>query len=327
MHDRNDRTTSPQSEMALVTGATGYIGTHLVQRLLDTHVPTRILQRHHSQAANLHGMQPEIVTAPLEDVDRLTKAMTDITIVYHFAGAGSPSSSLDDYRRIIETNVTGTLNLLTAAVRAGVRRVVLASTAAVYGHVSSAALREDMTPQPMSMYGISKLAAEQLCSMFHNEYGLETVALRYFNVYGPDQDRSGTSTRLIPMLMRLLRSGEPVTLYGNGEQTRDFVYIDDVVAAAVQAGEQQDANRQVVNIGSGTATSLRSAVEMMSDVLNVTPNIRLESRRDKDIMNAVADISLARQHLTYEPCRSFHGGIERTAATHNATPGAPLRHA
>lgn len=312
MNEHGGKTTPSQSNVALVTGGTGYIGSHLVKRLIAEGQGVRVLVRDIESNAG-DGPNAVVVAASLANVGQLVDAMEGVDVVYHLAGAGSPASGADEYRTIFETNVTGTMNVLTAAVTAGVRRVVLASSASVYGRVSSTALREDMELKPVSPYAISKVTAELLCEMFHREQGLETVALRYFNVYGPGQEEEGPSTKLIPTLVQSLRNGRPITVYGDGSQKRDFVYIDDVVTGTLLAGRAEEIYHRKINIGSGQGVTIQDVITQLAEHMMVAPHIATMPSRPNDVEVSVSDVSLAKQLLKYRPSSHLSYGLAQVA--------------
>lgn len=297
----------------LVTGATGFIGRNLVARLVQLDSIVRVLRRTPRETRSNPFPVVDIV-ADLSDRAALIDAMEGVDVVYHLAGVGSPSSPEEQYPEIIDTNVTGTLNVLLAAADAGVRRVVAASSASVYGRISSPALSEDMVSQPVSLYAISKQATESMCAMVHHSRGLETVALRYFSVYGPGEDPDGTSTRLIPSLHRRLATHQPIILFGDGKQTRDFVHVDDVVTATIQAGSARALGREVINVGSGHAVSVGDVVSILSKHMETSSEIRFEPERPYEIRHSVANIAKARNLLGFTPERSFSRAMELLAS-------------
>lgn len=301
----------------LVTGATGFIGSHVVAGLMGRPSPIRVLVRRKDDVEKF-AKTIEVIQGDVLDYDVLRSAMQDVRVIFHFAGVGSPSSPQDELSRILETNITGTLNVLRAAVEAGAERLIFASSASVYGRLSSTSLSENMVPQPLSVYAVSKLSAEHLCGVTHHAAGLETVALRYFNVYGPGEDRDGLSTKLIPTLLKKLLKNEPITLFGNGFQTRDFVHIDDVVNATIRAADSSGIGHSVINIGSGEMRTVFDVVETISERLGKTATINYEPAREQEIEHSVADVSLASEMLGFSRSVTFSTGIESVIVEQNA---------
>lgn len=303
----SEGTDETKDRTCLVTGATGFIGSHLTRSLQAKGVPTLALVR--PGRAHAPNVTVPIVEAGLGDVPSLRSILSGVDTVYHLAGTGSPATDSRVYDRMIETNITGTLNVLSAAVEAGVRRVVVASSASVYGALSSSALHEDMTPQPVSVYGITKLATEQLCEMYSRTYGVQTVSLRIFNVYGPGDDRDGRELQLIPTLLRRIREGLPCTIFGDGKQTRDFIHVSDAVRAIVQAGVVDDTQHMVLNVGTGSATRISELLPLIAEAIGVQPTITYAPSREGEVRHAVADIGRMGAVLRFTPSVSIEKGI------------------
>lgn len=297
-----------KNQRCLVTGATGFIGSHLVEALLTRNASVTALVRPTSKLPE--GWTVPLVRSELHDLEFMTAAMRNVDVVYHLAGSGSPSTPATHHEQMIQTNITGTLNVLKASVEAGVRRVVMASSASVYGSLSSSALHEDMMPQPVSVYGITKLAAEQLCEMYSRVYGLQAVSLRIFNVYGPGDDRAGREVQLIPTLMRRIREGLPCTIYGDGRQTRDFIHVLDAVRAIVQAGEVDDTQHMVLNVGTGHAIRISELLPIIAAAAGVDPLLHYAPSREGEVRHAVADIGRMRAVLGFLPSFDIEQGIQ-----------------
>jgi UDP-glucose 4-epimerase len=222
--------------------------------------------------------------------------------------------SVADPRTSVDVGVTGTLNVLLAARDAGARRVVFASSSSVYGDTPEMPKHEEMKPRPLSPYAISKLSAEQLCGVFTRLYGLETVALRYFNVFGPNQDPASAYAAVIPKFIAAVRAGDRPTIFGDGEQTRDFTYIDNVVDANLRASRAPDAAGKVFNIASGRAISVNRMLELVGEYLGLPAEADYADPRPGDIKHSLADIEAARSVLGYEPTITFEEGLRRTVA-------------
>jgi UDP-glucose 4-epimerase len=301
----------------LVTGGCGFIGSHLVDRLLSEGLEVTVIDNldtghltniaHHQRKKGFHFIRGDI-----RDFGFVKKTMKDIEIVFHEAALASVTISVKDPILTNDINVTGTLNLLKASSDLHVKRFIYASSAAVYGDTSSPQKREDMTPNPTSPYGVSKLAAENYVTLFHKLYGLETISLRYFNVYGPRQRfdiQCAYGGAITIFTNRLLRNMPPI-IYGDGEQTRDFVYIQDVIEANMLALNSKNAAGEAFNIGTGTPTSINQIAEALKDILNKKhlENIYADPR-PTDIKHGYADISKANKTLGYNPKFSIKEGL------------------
>lgn len=296
-----------------MTGANGYIGSFLIERLVKAHKDVRLFVRSPNRSS-LAGTYPnlEVFEGDILNPADLAEAMADVNIVFHLAGRGSPVSPVESDADLLQVNVTGTLHVLNAAVEAGVRRVVYASSAAVYGDSTDNPKRESMTLMPSSTYAVSKIGAEHLCSMIHRRGTVETVVLRLFNVYGPRQTGPGQDDKLVPRVIRSIQTGDAITLRGDGEQTRDFVYIDDVVDAFVRAGNVAGAAGTIINVGTGQPVSIKSVVAMIANTLGVSPKIGREPAIDGEVMAATADVTLCDSVLGWSPGISMADGIAAT---------------
>jgi nucleoside-diphosphate-sugar epimerase len=299
----------------LVTGGAGFIGSHLVARLVERGAAVRVLDNFSSgkreNLAVLEG-QVEVIEGDVRDEAAVRRAVAGVDVVYHQAALPSVPRSIADPRSTFDTNVSGTLNLLLAARDAGCQRVVFASSSSVYGDTPVLPKHEAMTPRPLSPYAISKLSGEQLCTVFSCIYGLETVALRYFNVFGPRQDPASPYAAVIPKFLHALATGEPPVIYGDGRQSRDFTYVDNVVAANVAAARAEGVAGQVFNIASGQSVTLLEMLESMALLVGAPPRARHEPPRPGDIRDSLADISGARAAFGYDVGITFDAGLERT---------------
>jgi UDP-glucose 4-epimerase len=302
----------------LVTGGAGFIGSHVAEALLARGAHVRVLDNlsggRREYLELLASVGAEAIVGDVRQPDDLRRAVRDVEVVFHHAAIASPQRSIDDPAATLETNLTGTQNVLLAARDAGARRVVYASSAAVYGDSPEFPKREDMAPQPLSPYGLHKLAGEGLCGLFTRLYGLETVALRYFNVFGPRQDPASDYAAVIPRFVQAAVAGLRPTVYGDGTQTRDFIYIADVVQANLLAAEAPEAAGRVVNIGRGERTSLLELLATLGTLLGADLAPDWLPPRPGDIHDSVADITLARRVLGFEPRTGFSEGLARTAA-------------
>lgn len=300
----------------LVTGAAGFIGRSIAQRLLEQgHSVRGVDNLSTGKRENLQGLDRlDFVLADITDAQGMRRACEGIDVIFHEAALASVPRSVLDPEATNHANVTGTVALLNAACDAGVRRVVYAGSSSAYGDSPSLPKREDMLPNPISPYAVSKLAGEHYLASFWQVYGLETVTIRYFNVFGPYQDPSsqysGVLARFIPMMLR----GEAPTVHGDGEQSRDFTYIENVVEAnllAASAPAGKVAGR-MFNVATGTRVSLNETAEILKKLTGYTGPVHHGPERAGDIKHSLADITLARESLGYQPKVSFEEGLQRT---------------
>lgn len=299
----------------LVTGGAGFIGSHIAEALLDRGDSVRIFDNlatgRISNLAALKG-RAEFVEGDLRDLDSLRSAVEGVEVVFHQGALASVPRSIADPIRSLETNINGTQNVLIAARDAAVRRVVYASSSSVYGNTPTLPKREDMPTNPMSPYALQKLTGELLCGIFTRIYELETVALRYFNVFGPRQDPTSEYAAVIPRFLTALIERRRPIIFGDGEQTRDFTYIANVVQANLLAATAPQAVGHAMNIGCGEQISLNTVLHMAGDLLGVTVDAEYRDPRPGDVRDSLADISLARRLLAYKPIVSFREGLAYT---------------
>lgn len=299
----------------LLTGGAGFIGAHTAQALVKRGDTVRVLDNFSTgQRQHLAGLDVEIVVGDVQDLETVRQAVRDMTHILHLAALVSVPRSVADPLAANAVNVVGTLNVLQAARAASVQRVVCASSSAVYGDVGVGPKREDQALYPLSPYGVSKLAAEKYCAVFQAVYQLETVALRYFNVFGPRQDPHSEYAAVIPKFITALVEGRPPLIYGDGEQTRDFVYIDNVVQANLLALAAPAAAGQAVNVAMGAAVSLNQLARLLIEITGAVGLPQYLAPRPGDIRHSTADITQAGAALGYAPAVSFRAGLERTVA-------------
>jgi len=301
----------------LVTGGAGFIGSHLVDGLLAAGHQVRVLDNlstaDEDNLAHLAGSL-RVLRGDLRDRDVTSAAMADVDVVFHLASISSVRRSILDPVESIDVNVRGTMQVLQMAQESGVRRVIIASSAAIYGDSDKLPLKETEPPMPLSPYAVHKLACEHLAKVFTQMYGLETVALRYFNVYGERQRVDAEYAAAIPRFAELLIHNEPPIIFGDGEQTRDFIHISDAIAANLLAAESDAAVGQVFNIASGQGASVNEVVQTLAELSGACVAPRYEPTRVGDIRHSVADISLARDLLGFTPRVSLHDGLARMLA-------------
>jgi len=305
------------SDLHLVTGGAGFIGSAIARSLVARGDRVRILDDFSSgKRANLAklGGNVEIVEGSILDERVLAQAVEKATVVFHQAAIPSVPMSMADPLRSHEVNATGTLRVLQAAARAGVERLVYAASSAAYGSAPALPKVEQMVPEPISPYGVAKLAGENYCRVYAEAYGLSTVCLRYFNVFGPRQDPRSEYAAVIPKFITCALAGDAPTIFGDGHQSRDFCYIDNVVQANLAASAAPGISGRVYNIASGQATTLIQLVAAIGEVLGRPIDVRHEPERSGDIKHSVADISAARAALGYTAAVPFVEGIRRTVA-------------
>ncbi len=301
----------------LVTGGAGFIGSHLVEALLAAGNRVRILDDFSTgKRDNLRGVQDQVqvIQGSVTDGNTVRTAVAEIDRVFHLAAIASVQRSLEDPLATHEMNATGTLHVLDAARRAGVRRVVYAATCAAYGDLSGGARVETDPLAPLSPYAAAKLAGEYYCQSFTTAYGLETVRLRFFNVFGPRQDPSSPYSGVIALFQSAMRTGKAPTIYGDGLQTRDFVYVADVVQALVLAAEAPAAAGKVYNIGSGKATSVLDLVRAINVQMGADLSAKHAPARPGEVRHSLAEIGKAQRDLGYRPQVGFDEGLRLTLA-------------
>jgi UDP-glucose 4-epimerase len=302
---------------ALVTGGAGFIGSNLVRALVARGDDVRVLDNFSTgNRSNLAGLgeDVELVEGELRSYERVHNAVRGVEVVFHLGALGSVPRSVQDPLTSGAVNVEGTLNVLLAARDEGVRRVVFASSSSIYGNQPELPLRETMAPDPISPYGVAKLAAERYCVSFTRVYSsMETVVLRYFNVFGPRQDPRSQYAAVVPLFVTAIAAGEPVTIFDDGEQSRDFTYIDNVVAANLLASDAPGASGRIFNISSGAPATVNELADTIGRLLDKPVERRYLPPRPGDLRNSWADVSEARAGLGFEPSVSLEDGLRRTA--------------
>lgn len=299
----------------VVTGGAGFIGSHIVEVLAQHHHEIVILDNLFS--GNFSNIQPILKTknvtfvhGSVTDISLLRQIFEDADGIFHEAAIASVQQSVQNPLETHDVNSTGTLNVLIAARDCGVKKIVCASTAAVYGDNPHLPKREDMIPELLSPYAVSKLTGEYYCSVFSQLYGIKTVSLRYFNVYGPRQDSGSEYSGVISKFIAQARQSKPITIFGDGTQTRDFVFVSDVVSANILA--MKSGVQGVFNIGCGVQTSLNELAETVKNIVGIDVPVIYGPSREGDINKSCADISRARTMLGYVPEFLVSEGLERT---------------
>jgi nucleoside-diphosphate-sugar epimerase len=306
----------------LVTGAAGFIGRSIAAALLkrgeDVRGIDNFITGKRSNLAGLEGM--EFVEGDLTDPQQCARACEGVEVVFHEAALASVPRSVADP---VGTNlhcVTATLNLLVAARAAGVRRVVYAGSSSAYGDTPTLPKREDMLPNPISPYAVAKLAGEQYMRAFWRVYGLETVVLRYFNVFGPFQDPTSHYSGVLAIFCRRMLAGEQPTIYGDGEQSRDFTYIDNVVHANLMAADApaEKIAGQMMNVATGSRSTLNETFNILCELTGYKGEPAYGALRSGDIRDSFADIRRAGELLGYGPIVDFREGLRRTVEWYRA---------
>jgi UDP-glucose 4-epimerase len=299
----------------VVTGGAGFVGSNLVRRLVGLGEEVRAIDDVSSgYRANLAGLGEGLTfyEESILDLKLLRRAFEGADVVLHQAALASVPESVEDPVGCNSVNVEGTLNVLLAARDCGVKRVVFASTCALYGDDPQIPKREDMPPAPKSPYAVSKLAGEQYCRVFGETFGLETVCLRYFNVYGPHQDPHSSYAAAVPVFIYCLMQGRRPRVFGDGEQSRDFVFVEDVVEANLQAARAPGAAGAILNIGSGRQTTINDVLRALQEAMGETAEPEHCDERQGDVRHSLADISRAREAIGFEPQVAFEEGVCRT---------------
>jgi nucleoside-diphosphate-sugar epimerase len=300
---------------ALVTGGAGFIGSNISRRLAQEGWSVRIVDNLSSgKLGNLSDIagKIEFVQADIGDEATAGKAVAGVDVVFHLAAQVSVPASVDDPVRTHRDCTDATFKLLLAARDAKVRRFVYSASSAAYGDDPEQPKKETMLPRPISPYAIGKLAGEYYCSVFARVFGIETISLRYFNVFGPYQDPKSQYAAAIPAFIATMLKGNRPTIYGDGEQTRDFTFIDNVVQANLLAATAKCTAGEVVNIASGTSVTVNETISNLNDILGMNVQPVYAPPRAGDVKFSSADISLARKTLGFEPQVSFREGLTRT---------------
>jgi UDP-glucose 4-epimerase len=299
----------------LVSGGAGFIGSHLVERLLGEGHVVRVLDdfstgRRENLAFAKPGAALEVVTGDIRDARAVEEAVAGVEAIFHEAALVSVPRSVESPEISCDINAHGTARVFDAARRAGIRRLVFASSAAVYGETGRGPVSEGEPVRPLSPYGVDKLYTEHLAALYHALYGFEAVPLRYFNVFGPRQDPSSAYSGVISIFVSRLLAGDPITIHGDGEQTRDFVYVADVVEANMRAMFAPYPGPSPLNVARGAHTTLNALASMLGEIIGVTPQITRGPARAGDIRHSVADITAIRSALGYEPKWAVRDGLD-----------------
>jgi nucleoside-diphosphate-sugar epimerase len=301
----------------LVTGGAGFIGSHIVEALVERGDAVRVLDNLTTgKQENLEAVAGrfEFVEGDIRDPETCARAVKDMDHVLHEAALASVVRSVEDPLLTNAINVTGTLNLLLAARDAGVKSIVLASSSAVYGDDPAMPKVEGREGRPLSPYAVSKFVDEKYAQAFHALYGMNTVALRYFNVFGPRQDPFSHYAAVIPLFITKILRGERPIVYGDGEQSRDFIFVENVVRANIEAAGSAASAGEVLNVASGDGLTVNGLLVAVNEILGTRLEAIHADARPGDIRHSTADVSKSRRVLGFEPPVSFLDGLRETAA-------------
>jgi len=306
----------PLSGIALVTGGAGFIGSHLASALSEQGARVRVIDDLSTGSEeNLReiGGDIDFIKASITDTSALAGALENVELIFHEAAIPSVPRSVENPAETHEASVNGTFSVLLVAKEKKVRRVVYAASSSAYGDQPESPKHEGMRPDPLSPYAVAKLVGEYYCQAFTRSYGLETVCLRYFNVFGPRQDPSSQYSGVISRFIRALELEEKPVIYGDGEQSRDFTYIANVVEANLQAAESSAAVGKVINIANGVSVTINELLDSLKSLTNrseVSPEYA--PRRTGDVLHSLADLTLAQSALRYSPKIGLEEGLRRT---------------
>ncbi len=304
-------------KLALVTGGAGFIGSHLVRALLDQDWRVRVLDdlsTGHQHNLSEIASRIELIIGSICEPTTVQRCVSGADTIFHVAARGSVPRSIDEPLVTHEVNINGTLNMLVAAKAAGVRRFVYSASSSAYGDTPTLPKSEDMPLRPLSPYAVTKIATEQYCTVFSHVYGLETISLRYFNVFGPRQDPDSAYAAVIPAFVsRMLRGQRPV-IFGDGEQTRDFCFVENVVNANLLAARAERLHGEVVNIACGERVSLNRIVGLLNAALGRELEADYRPARVGDVKHSLASLEAAKRAIGYTPRVYFEEGLQRSIA-------------
>lgn len=299
----------------LVTGGAGFIGANIVRQLIDNGEKVKVLDNFNTgKRENINELMNEIefMEGDVTNNQTVIEAVKDVDVIFHQGAIPSVPKSIIDPMKTNYANINGTLRLLQAAAQANVKRFIYAASSSAYGFNETLPKQEDMPGRPMSPYAVSKYAGELYCKVFHHLYGLETISLRYFNVFGPHQDPNSKYAAVIPAFIKSILNNESPVIYGDGTQSRDFTYIDNVVAANLLAANAPKLQGEVINIGNGSQIALNELVMYINNILGKNIPVAYTAERQGDVKHSLADISLAEKLIGYRPSTSFHEGLKHT---------------
>jgi nucleoside-diphosphate-sugar epimerase len=299
----------------LVTGGAGFIGSNIAEKLVELGEEVVVFDNLSTgHEGNIEHIREKIdfLKGDIRNASEVRSALEDVDYVLHQAALASVPRSIDDPLLVNEVNVGGTLTVLEESRHAGVKSVVYAASSSAYGDSEVLPKREDMLPVPLSPYGISKLVGEYYCSVYSKVYGLPTISIRYFNVFGPRQDPASQYAAVIPIFISSLLAGKSPTIYGDGEQSRDFTYVENIVKANIMAAQSDSAAGQVVNVACGGRFTLNELYGMLCDLIGVSIDPVFSDPRPGDVKHSHADITMAEELLGYSVDTDFEEGLKKT---------------
>ncbi|MBN1569916.1 MAG: SDR family oxidoreductase [Acidobacteria bacterium] len=318
-------------EKMVVTGGAGFIGSNLAEHLLDMgHSVVVIDNLSTGRKTNLSGWAEnagsrfQFLQMDINETDPLRQAFSGVHCVFHLAAIPSVARSIENPAATQKANINGTLSVLTAARDAGVKRVVAASSSSIYGDDPNLPKREDRMGRCLSPYALSKVVTEEYCRLFYRLYGLETVALRYFNVFGPRQDPNSHYAAVIPRFSTLLLESRSPVVFGDGEQSRDFTFVANVINANLKAASAPNVAGEAFNIGCGAQTSLNQLIDKLNKLLDRQLKPKYEPPRKGDVRHSVADISKAGKMLDYVPSISLETGLQHVLDWYRTHPAEAI---
>jgi nucleoside-diphosphate-sugar epimerase len=312
--NQNDMKGNIKGCRVLVTGGAGFIGSHIVSALVSDNEVLVLDDLSSGKRENISGTGAELIVSSIRDADKVREVMEGVDYVFHHAAIASVPKSVDDPIASNQVNVCGTLRVLMEARLAKVRKVVFASSSAIYGDAPSEIKHEADLPAPISPYAVTKLTGEHYCRNFWLNFGLPTCSLRYFNVYGPRQDPSSEYAAVVPKFVQAVKDGRKLTIYGDGEQTRDFAYVGDVVQANLLAAMDERHHGEVFNIARQEKVSVNQLAAMVLDQfgLKAKDHVGYQPSRKGDVKHSLADIRKARNELGYRPLFGMDEGLTLT---------------
>jgi len=301
----------------LVTGGAGFIGSNLVEALLRKGHNVRVLDnfstgKRENLSFDKNYPNLEVIDGDIRDLSICQKVIKEVEFVFHQAALPSVQRSVEDPLETNSVNAEGTLNLLIASRDHGIKKFIYASSSSIYGDTPTLPKRESMPPNPLSPYALQKYIGEQYCRLFYQLFGLETISLRYFNIFGPKQDPESIYSAVIPRFINAMIEGRPPIIYGDGEQSRDFTYIDNVVQANLLAMEKDHLSGEIINVGCGEMISLNQLLEILYNIFGFKISPIHQEPRKGDIRESLADISECRRLLNYEPIVKIEDGLKKT---------------
>jgi UDP-glucose 4-epimerase len=296
----------------LITGGLGFIGSNLAEELSKSNNVTIIDDISSGKKENIQGFDVKFIEGSITDFEPLKRICEGIDYIFHLAAIASVPKSVKEPKLVHEVNATGTLNVLMAAKESQVKKVVFASSSAVYGDNPNLPLSENAQPDPLSPYTVSKLAGEYYCQVFYKVFNLGTTSLRFFNVYGPRQDLGSEYAAVIPKFIQQVSENRSPVIFGDGTQTRDFIYVKDVVKALILAAEAEKANGKAFNIASGKGITIKKLARKIIDLMGKEISCEYSKKRPGDIEHSVADVSKAVNLIDFTSTYSLEKGLEET---------------